>query len=78
MKAIVLDTPGQFRHVDLEAPPTPGPGEALVRVDFLEEGKIDLAPWITHRASSESMMDVFLGLLATDRGIITAVVAFSG
>jgi threonine dehydrogenase-like Zn-dependent dehydrogenase len=32
MKAIVLETPGQLRHVDLEAPPTPGPGEALVRV----------------------------------------------
>jgi threonine dehydrogenase-like Zn-dependent dehydrogenase len=35
MKAIVLDTPGQFRHVDLEAPPTPGPGEALVRVRWV-------------------------------------------
>ena len=32
MKAIVLDTPGQFRHVEMAMPPTPGPGEALVRV----------------------------------------------
>src|SRR5437588_13052666 len=32
MKAIVLETPGAFRHVDVAAPPTPGPGEALVRI----------------------------------------------
>jgi 2-desacetyl-2-hydroxyethyl bacteriochlorophyllide A dehydrogenase len=32
MKAIVLEKPGQFRHVTLPESPQPGPGEALVKV----------------------------------------------
>jgi 2-desacetyl-2-hydroxyethyl bacteriochlorophyllide A dehydrogenase len=45
-------------------------------IGYLEEGKIDLAPWITHRASSESMIDAFPGWFDRDSGIIKAVVAF--
>src|SRR5205085_3795263 len=45
-------------------------------IGFLEEGKIDLAPWITHRASYESMIDVFPGWFERERGIIKAVLAF--
>lgn len=32
MKALVLDEPGRFRYVEVEAPGRPGPGEALIRV----------------------------------------------
>ena len=32
MKAIVLDTPGQLRLIQMEAPQPPGPGETLVRI----------------------------------------------
>jgi 2-desacetyl-2-hydroxyethyl bacteriochlorophyllide A dehydrogenase len=32
MKAIQLEKPGSFRTIDLDEPPPPGPGEALVRV----------------------------------------------
>ena len=32
MKAIVLEKPGQLRSIDMEAPKSPGPGEALVRI----------------------------------------------
>ncbi len=32
MKAILLEQPGTFRHVEVEEPAAPGPGEALVRV----------------------------------------------
>jgi threonine dehydrogenase-like Zn-dependent dehydrogenase len=45
-------------------------------IGFLEEGKIDLAPWITHRASYETMIDVFPGWFERESGIIKAVVAF--
>jgi 2-desacetyl-2-hydroxyethyl bacteriochlorophyllide A dehydrogenase len=44
-------------------------------IGFLEEGKIDVAPWITHRASYESMIDVFPGWFDRDSGIIKAVLA---
>jgi hypothetical protein len=47
-------------------------------VGFLEASKIELAPSSTHRASSESMIDVFPDWLDTDNGIIKAVVAFNG
>ena len=32
MKAIVLEKPGQFQHVELAEPSPPAAGEALVRV----------------------------------------------
>jgi alcohol dehydrogenase len=32
MKAISLDAPKQFRRIDVPEPPTPGPGDAVVRV----------------------------------------------
>src|SRR5436190_661258 len=32
MKAIQLEKPQQFRHIDIPEPTAPGPGEALVRV----------------------------------------------
>src|SRR5213075_2372086 len=32
MKAILLRQPGRFERVEIDEPPEPGPGEALVRV----------------------------------------------
>src|SRR5438445_782879 len=39
-------------------------------IGFLEEGKIDLTPWITHRASSDSMSDMFPGWFERESGTI--------
>ena len=32
MKALLLAEPKHFKRIDIDAPPKPGPGEALVRV----------------------------------------------
>jgi 2-desacetyl-2-hydroxyethyl bacteriochlorophyllide A dehydrogenase len=45
-------------------------------IKHLEAGQINLAPWITHRASSETMIDVFPHWFDRDSGIIKAVIAF--
>ena len=33
MKTIILDEPGHLRYIQTEAPTSPGPGEALIRID---------------------------------------------
>ena len=45
-------------------------------INYLEAGQINLAPWITHRASAETMVDVFPRWFDRDSGIIKAVIAF--
>jgi 2-desacetyl-2-hydroxyethyl bacteriochlorophyllide A dehydrogenase len=45
-------------------------------IKYLEAGQIDLAPWITHRASSEMAVDAFPQWFDRDSGIIKAVIAF--
>jgi len=45
-------------------------------IQMIEEGKIDLAPWITHRAAAEEMVAAFPSWLDPDRGVIKAVVEF--
>jgi len=42
----------------------------------LEKGQINLAPWITHRASFDTLVDAFPGWFDRDSGIIKALVAF--
>jgi len=44
-------------------------------ITYLEAGQIDLTPWITHRASSNVLIDAFPGWLTRDSGVIKAVVA---
>ena len=44
-------------------------------ITYLEAGRIDLTPWITHRASSNVLIDAFPGWLTRDSGVIKAVVA---
>ncbi len=45
-------------------------------IGSLEAGQIDLTPWITHRASSDTLLDAFPRWLERDSGVIKAVVAF--
>lgn len=42
----------------------------------VEDGRIDLGPWITHRASADTMVAEFPGWLNPERGVVKAVVAF--
>lgn len=45
-------------------------------IQMLEEGHIDLQPWITHRAPADKMIQEFPSWLDPDRGVIKAVVEF--
>ena len=44
-------------------------------IGYLEAGQIDLTPWITHRASFDTLIHAFPGWLERDSGVIKAVVA---
>lgn len=43
---------------------------------MVEDGRIDLGPWITHRASAETVAGEFPGWLNPERGVVKAVVEF--
>ena len=45
-------------------------------MQMVEDGRIDLAPWITHRAPADKMVAEFPGWLNPDRGVVKAVVEF--
>jgi hypothetical protein len=45
-------------------------------IRMLEEGKIEIKPWITHRAPAEKMIPEFPSWLDPDRGVIKALVEF--
>jgi threonine dehydrogenase-like Zn-dependent dehydrogenase len=45
-------------------------------IQMVEEGRIDLAPWITHRAPAAAMIAAFPEWLDPERGVIKAVVEF--
>jgi 2-desacetyl-2-hydroxyethyl bacteriochlorophyllide A dehydrogenase len=45
-------------------------------IRMLEEGHIDLQPWITHRAPADKMIPEFPSWLEPDRGVIKALVEF--
>ena len=53
-----------------------------MRADFdhvvrsIEEGKINIAPWITHRASPESMIGEYDSWLDPETGVIKAMLEF--
>jgi 2-desacetyl-2-hydroxyethyl bacteriochlorophyllide A dehydrogenase len=48
----------------------------LWAMQMVEDGRIDLAPWITHRASADEMVAEFPGWLDPERGVVKAVVEF--
>lgn len=43
----------------------------------LESGQIDLVPWITHRATAETMIEQFPGWFERESGIIKALITFA-
>jgi threonine dehydrogenase-like Zn-dependent dehydrogenase len=45
-------------------------------LQMLEDGRIDLGPWMTHRAPAEKMVEEFPGWLDPERGVIKALVEF--
>jgi len=45
-------------------------------MQMVADGRIDLGPWITHRASAEKMVTAFPGWLNPDQGVVKAVVEF--
>jgi 2-desacetyl-2-hydroxyethyl bacteriochlorophyllide A dehydrogenase len=45
-------------------------------MQMVEDGRIDLAPWITHRAPADTMVAEFPAWLNPERGVVKAVVEF--
>ncbi len=43
---------------------------------MVEDGRIDLGPWMTHRAPAERVVEEFPGWLDPERGVIKALVEF--
>jgi 2-desacetyl-2-hydroxyethyl bacteriochlorophyllide A dehydrogenase len=48
----------------------------LWAMQMVEDGRIDLDPWITHRAPADKMVAEFPGWVNPDRGVVKAVVEF--
>ena len=44
-------------------------------IGLIEDGRIDTAPWITHRAAFDELPDVFPSYTRPETGVIKAVVA---
>lgn len=45
-------------------------------MQMVEDGRINLGPWITHRATADAMVGEFPSWLNPDRGVVKAVVEF--
>ena len=45
-------------------------------MQMVEDGRINLGPWITHRAPADAMVGEFASWLNPDRGVVKAVVEF--
>ena len=45
-------------------------------MQMVEDGRVHLGPWITHRASADTMVAEFPSWLNPDRGVVKAVVEF--
>jgi 2-desacetyl-2-hydroxyethyl bacteriochlorophyllide A dehydrogenase len=43
-------------------------------IQLIEEGRLDTAPWITHRASFDELIDVFPSFTRPETGVIKAIV----
>ncbi len=50
------------------------PGDFTRIIRFIEEGRIDTHPWISHRASFEELPDLFPTYLRPETGVIKAIV----
>jgi alcohol dehydrogenase len=40
----------------------------------MEEGRLDVSPWITHRASSQKSIDAFPHWIELGAGVVKAIV----
>ena len=45
-------------------------------IRMIEQGLIDTAPWITHRAEASALPEVFPGWLEPASGVLKAIVSF--
>ena len=45
-------------------------------MQMVEDGRVDLEPWITHRAPAERVVEEFPGWLDPERGVVKALVEF--
>jgi len=52
------------------------PADFTWAMQMVEDGRIDLDPWITHRAPANEMVGAFQGWLNPERGVVKAVVEF--
>lgn len=50
------------------------PGDFTRIIDLIQTGQIDTRPWITHRSSMESIIDVFPSYTKPETGVIKAIV----
>ncbi|HTI69246.1 MAG TPA: zinc-binding alcohol dehydrogenase family protein [Candidatus Limnocylindria bacterium] len=62
------------RELDILASRNALPGDFTRIIKLIEEGQINTAPWITHHASFEQMIDVFPQWTRPEMGVIKAVV----
>lgn len=46
-------------------------------IHAMEAGRIDVRPWITHRASHETVIEEFAGWLDPEAGVVKAVMSFT-
>ena len=52
------------------------PADFAWAIQMVEDGRIDLDPWITHRAPADEMVGQFQDWLNPERGVVKAVVEF--
>ena len=69
-----LEPPGKPREMTLLASRNAHPADFTRIIKLIEDGKIDTAPWITHHAQFDEMIDVFPSWLRPESGVIKAVV----
>ena len=62
------------REMTLLASRNAHPADFTRIIKLIEDGKIDTAPWITHHAQFDEMIDVFPSWLKPESGVIKAVV----
>jgi threonine dehydrogenase-like Zn-dependent dehydrogenase len=53
------------------------PGDFVVIIRHIEDGRIHTRPWITHHASFDEMIEVFPEWLKPESGVIKAVFSAS-
>lgn len=52
------------------------PDDFVRIIRLMEEGKVDTRPWITHRATYDTLIEEFPGWLQPDAGVVKAILEF--